>query len=55
MLQVCGRSHGLADVEAALAAVVAAAPASWSLDLISGANWRSGLPRAQHFLLSLLV
>ena len=36
LLEVCGRSHTLADVEDALAAVAAAAPPSWSLDLISG-------------------
>lgn len=36
LLAVCGRSHTLADVEEALAAVAAAAPPTWSLDLISG-------------------
>jgi hypothetical protein len=36
LLAACGRSHALADVEDALAAVTAAAPRSWSLDLISG-------------------
>lgn len=34
---MCGRSHTLGDVEEALAAVAAAQPPSWSLDLISGA------------------
>jgi len=38
LLAACGRSHSLADVEAALADVAAAAPRSWSLDLISGAG-----------------
>ena len=36
LLEACGRSHTLADVEDALSAVTAAAPPSWSLDLISG-------------------
>jgi hypothetical protein len=38
LLEACGRSHTLGDVEDALAAVAAAAPPSWSLDLISGAT-----------------
>ncbi len=38
LLAECGRSHTLADVEDALAAVAAASPPSWSLDLISGAR-----------------
>ncbi len=33
---MCGRSHSLYDVYKALDAVHAAAPPSWSLDLISG-------------------
>ncbi len=36
LLAACGRSHTLADAEDALTAVAAAAPPSWSLDLISG-------------------
>ncbi|EIE24812.1 radical SAM enzyme [Coccomyxa subellipsoidea C-169] len=36
LLEVCGRSHSLYDVYKALEAVHAAAPPSWSLDLISG-------------------
>lgn len=36
MLQECGRSHAVKDVHEAIAAMHAAAPQSWSLDLISG-------------------
>ena len=36
MLEACGRSHSLDDVYAALTAIRAAGPASWSLDIISG-------------------
>lgn len=36
VLQGCGRSHTVQDVHEAIAAVNAAAPQSWSLDLISG-------------------
>lgn len=52
LLEACGRSHSLADVEQAIADVKAAAPPSWSLDLISGLpqltqqQWRHSLQRA---------
>lgn len=52
LLQSCGRSHGLPDVRAAIAAVHEAAPPSWSLDLISGlphlttAQWLDALQQA---------
>jgi coproporphyrinogen III oxidase-like Fe-S oxidoreductase len=36
LLKVCGRSHDAADVRAALDAVAAAGPRSWSVDLMSG-------------------
>lgn len=35
-LQSCGRSHTAQEAHAAIAAVHAASPKSWSLDLISG-------------------
>ena len=49
LLEACGRSHSLADVHMALAAVREAAPAAWSLDLMAG------LPRlgAEHWQASL--
>lgn len=52
LLEACGRSHSLAEARAALDAVRAAAPRSWSLDLISGlpgltrAAWRESLGEA---------
>ena len=52
LLDACGRSHSLADVHAALAAMRQAAPASWSLDLIAGlprlgaAEWEASLAQA---------
>ena len=36
MLEVCGRSHSLNDVYAALTDIRATGPVSWSLDLICG-------------------
>lgn len=36
LLEVCGRSHGLYDAYAAIEAMHAAGPPSWSLDLMSG-------------------
>lgn len=36
VLQECGRSHTVKDVHEAIAVMHAAAPQSWSLDLISG-------------------
>lgn len=36
LLQACGRSHCVADVHAAIESMHAAAPSSWSLDLIAG-------------------
>ena len=52
LLEACGRSHSLAEARAALDAVRAAGPRSWSLDLISGlpgltrAAWRESLSAA---------
>lgn len=52
LLEVCGRSHSLYDAYKALEAVHAAAPPSWSLDLISGLPhlnedlWRQSLENA---------
>ncbi|KAK9831539.1 hypothetical protein WJX81_007299 [Elliptochloris bilobata] len=52
LLEVCGRSHSLADVHAALTAVRDAAPAAWSLDLMAGlpglgaAAWEASLVQA---------
>ncbi len=52
LLEACGRSHSLAEALAALDAVRAARPASWSLDLISGlpgltrSAWRESLSAA---------
>lgn len=52
LLEVCGRSHTLYDVYKALEDLHAAAPPSWSLDLISGLPhlnedlWRQSLERA---------
>ncbi|CAL8464114.1 g3649 [Coccomyxa elongata] len=52
LLEVCGRSHSLYDAYKALEAVHAAAPPSWSLDLISGLPhlnedlWRQSLDNA---------
>ncbi len=52
LLERCGRSHSLEDAHAALHAVRAAAPRSWSLDLISGlpgltrSAWRESLTAA---------
>ena len=49
---MCGRSHGMADVEAALQAIRAAQPQSWSLDLMSGlprltvSSWQDSLAAA---------
>jgi coproporphyrinogen III oxidase-like Fe-S oxidoreductase len=36
VLEKCGRSHRVKDVHEAIALMHAAAPKSWSLDLISG-------------------
>ena len=36
LLEGIGRSHGISDVRAALAAVAEVSPQSWSLDLMSG-------------------
>ncbi len=52
LLELCGRSHSLYDVYRAIEDVHTAAPASWSLDLISGLphlieeNWRESLSKA---------
>ena len=52
LLELCGRSHSLYDVYRAIEDVHTAAPASWSLDLISGLphlieeNWRESLTKA---------
>lgn len=52
LLQVCGRSHNVADVEQAVAIIHRAGVANWSMDLISGlpqqslANWQLALERA---------
>ncbi len=52
LLRTCGRAHGVADVEAALAAVAASGFPTWSLDLMSGLPgltrdaWRESLRRA---------
>ena len=51
-LERCGRSHGLQDVVEAVRVMQQAAPASWSLDLISGlphlrmADWQQSLEAA---------
>lgn len=36
VLEACGRSHGLSDVERAIEDMREAGPPTWSLDLISG-------------------
>ena len=52
LLEACGRSHSLDEARAALDAVRAAGPRSWSLDLISGlpgltrGAWRESLSAA---------
>eukprot|EP00878_Enallax_costatus_P021508 GHUV01022771.1.p1 GENE.GHUV01022771.1~~GHUV01022771.1.p1 ORF type:complete len:137 (+),score=24.06 GHUV01022771.1:55-411(+) len=52
LLQICGRSHTLADVYAAIDAVKTAGMPSWSLDLISGLpkltldKWKYSLDQA---------
>ncbi|WNC86344.1 radical SAM family heme chaperone HemW [Thermosynechococcus sp. QKsg1] len=52
LLQVCGRSHDVADVEQAVAMLHRAGVANWSMDLISGlpqqslADWQFSLERA---------
>jgi len=52
LLEACGRSHTLAEVYAAIEAVHAVSPPTWSLDLISGLpqltrdKWRHSLQEA---------
>ncbi|KDD73628.1 hypothetical protein H632_c1984p0, partial [Helicosporidium sp. ATCC 50920] len=52
LLAVCGRSHGVEDVERAIEALHAAQVPDWSLDLMSGLphstpeNWELNLRRA---------
>ena len=41
LLEVCGRSHSLYDAYAAIEAMHAAGPPTWSLDLMSGSACRS--------------
>lgn len=51
-LDLCGRSHNLSDVQAAIQAVHDAEPPSWSLDLISGlpgvdlGDWEASIQQA---------
>lgn len=52
LLAACGRSHRMADVERAVAAIAAVSLSNWSLDLIAGlphqtlGRWQWGLDRA---------
>ena len=52
ILEACGRSHTLYDAYAAIEAVHAAGPITWSLDLMSGLphlredTWRDSLEKA---------
>ncbi|BCX13122.1 MAG: coproporphyrinogen III oxidase [Thermosynechococcus sp.] len=52
LLQLCGRSHDVADVERAVEMMHRAGVANWSIDLISGlpqqslADWQSSLEQA---------
>jgi coproporphyrinogen III oxidase-like Fe-S oxidoreductase len=52
VLRASGRGHNLTDVFAAIDAINAAGPATWSLDLISGlpevtlAGWKRSLDHA---------
>jgi putative oxygen-independent coproporphyrinogen III oxidase len=52
LLQLCGRSHNVADIEKSLAIIQASAIGNWSLDLISGlpqqtmSMWEESLGRS---------